>query len=633
MKLRVSLAICSVLALLAIRSRAADDTQAPSQPQKRETVAKPMTDKQKKAADAKLRKELESPYKKWLDEEVVWIISDEERAAFKALQTDDERQSFIEDFWRRRDPTPDTEENEFQEEHYRRIAWANDRFASGIPGWKTDRGQIYIKFGPPDENDSHTSGGPGQRSVDEGGGSTTFYPYEIWRYRYLDCCGSDVQIEFIDTTLTNEYRITMDPSEKDALAHIPGAGLTLNEQMGLSSKSDRFTRTDGTELGTGTSPLPERMNMWNRLNQYVNLQKAPPVKFKDLEAAVYSTIKYNLLPLKVRADYVPINGASIQTYLTLQFEDKDLQFSQKEGVSEMKVNVQMRIENMTRKQVVPPIEDVLAMQVPSEMLQKIITGNSAIMQKSVTLLPGRYRLIAAAKDMIGNNTTVYEQALEVPRVDLRCRGFPAEKSRAQGAAPDEIRPEGGILEDPGEGLGDPLDAVGVDLECGISHDLGKGRDPGGDDRDPEGHGLEGGEPEPLVERREGEDGRHPVEDGQGAIGDESEEAHVVAHAALLDDAPQRGLLQDLVADDDELQVVVPRPFFKEGEGKDEALEVLVGLDVPRVEDVAAPDLVALAHPLLLVVLRLLEEARFDGARHDPEPLGVGGGEEVEDVLS
>jgi len=417
MKLRVSLAICSVLALLAIRSRAADDTQAPSQPQKRETVAKPMTDKQKKAADAKLRKELESPYKKWLDEEVVWIISDEERAAFKALQTDDERQSFIEDFWRRRDPTPDTEENEFQEEHYRRIAWANDRFASGIPGWKTDRGQIYIKFGPPDENDSHTSGGPGQRSVDEGGGSTTFYPYEIWRYRYLDCCGSDVQIEFIDTTLTNEYRITMDPSEKDALAHIPGAGLTLNEQMGLSSKSDRFTRTDGTELGTGTSPLPERMNMWNRLNQYVNLQKAPPVKFKDLEAAVYSTIKYNLLPLKVRADYVPINGASIQTYLTLQFEDKDLQFSQKEGVSEMKVNVQMRIENMTRKQVVPPIEDVLAMQVPSEMLQKIITGNSAIMQKSVTLLPGRYRLIAAAKDMIGNNTTVYEQALEVPRVD------------------------------------------------------------------------------------------------------------------------------------------------------------------------------------------------------------------------
>jgi len=146
--------------------------QAPAQV----TVAKPLSEKQKKANEKKLRKELETPYKKWLNEEVVWIISDEERSAFGRLQTDDERQAFIEQFWLRRDPTPDTEENEFKEEHYRRIAWANDRFASGIPGWKTDRGMIYVKYGAPDEREEHPTGGPGTRDINEGGGQTTFFP-------------------------------------------------------------------------------------------------------------------------------------------------------------------------------------------------------------------------------------------------------------------------------------------------------------------------------------------------------------------------------------------------------------------------------------------------------------------------
>ena len=124
----------------------------------RETVAKPLTDKQKRKQAEKLRKELETPYKKWLNEDVVYIITDEERAAFKRLQTDEEREQFIEQFWLRRDPTPDTVENEFKEEHYRRIAYANEHYASGIPGWKTDRGRIYIMYGPPDEIESHPSG-------------------------------------------------------------------------------------------------------------------------------------------------------------------------------------------------------------------------------------------------------------------------------------------------------------------------------------------------------------------------------------------------------------------------------------------------------------------------------------------
>ncbi|MCU1335454.1 MAG: hypothetical protein JWO19_1035 [Bryobacterales bacterium] len=415
MRYKVLLAFCAILALV-VGSRAADDKAAQDKnKQKRETVAKPMTDKQKRQAEDRLRKELASPYNKWLDEEVRWIISDEERTAFKRLQTDDEKQEFIEQFWLRRDPTPDTEENEFKEEHYRRIAWANDRFASGIPGWKTDRGQIYIKFGPPDENDSHTSGGPGERPIEEGGGSTTFFPYEKWRYRYLECCGSDVEIEFVDPSMTNEYHITMDPSEKDALSRVPGAGLTLYEQMGLANKADRFSRTDGTLLGTGSMPLPAKMNQFDRLQQYTNLQKAPAIKFKDLEALVQSTIKYNLLPMKVRTDYFPITGSSVLTNLTLQFERKDLQYKQKDGVAEGAVNIYAKIETLTRRQVIRPIEEVVSIgPIPAEMLQQAIQG-SAIYQKQIPLAPGTYRLTVAAKDITSGNTTTYEQRLDVPR--------------------------------------------------------------------------------------------------------------------------------------------------------------------------------------------------------------------------
>jgi len=421
MRSRVLLLFSAILAVfvLVVGSRAADDQKAAQDKSKakRETVAKPMSEKQKRQAEDKLRKELESPYKKWLDEEVRWIISDEERAAFKRYTTDDERQAFIEQFWLRRDPTPDTEENEFKEEHYRRIAWANDRFASGVPGWKTDRGRIYIMYGPPDENDSHTSGGPGMRSTEEGGGNTTFYPYEDWRYRYLDCCGSDVTIEFVDPSMTNEYHITMDPSEKDALTNVPGAGLTMIEQMGLADKADRFTRTDGTRLGTGTQPMPAKMNQFTRMEQFVNLQKAPEVKFKDLDALVQSTIKYNLLPMKVRMDYFPLTGTSVTTNLTIQFERKDLQYKQKDGVAEGSVNIFAKIETLTRRRVIPNIEEVVTIPpIPAEMLQQATQG-SAIYQKQFSLAPGTYRLTVAAKDVVGGNTTTYEQRLDVPRFE------------------------------------------------------------------------------------------------------------------------------------------------------------------------------------------------------------------------
>ena len=420
MRSKLLFAFCSLCALLgalvAQTTSPPDNSQAPSA-KKKETVAKPMTEKQKKQQQAKLRKELESPYKKWLNEEVVYIITDEEKKAFKQLQTDEERQQFIEQFWLRRDPTPDTEENEYREEHYRRIAYANDRFASGIPGWKTDRGMIYIKYGPADEVESHPSGGSYERPYNEGGGTTSTYPFEQWTYRYIEGIGNNVMIEFVDTTMSGEYHMTMDPSEKDALLYVPGAGLTMAESMGMADKTQRFTRTDGTHLGTGNDPLPESMNEFTRMETFAKLQGAPVIKYPDLEAAVNSTIKYNLLPMKVRADFIPVTGSTVLSNITIQFELKDLQFKQKEGISTASVNIYARITSMTRRPV-NTFEDLVQVQEPNELLQQAATMNvRQIYQKTVPLQPGRYRLNVVAKDVVGGNMTNYEMVLDVPHVE------------------------------------------------------------------------------------------------------------------------------------------------------------------------------------------------------------------------
>jgi GWxTD domain-containing protein len=138
-------------------------------------------------------------YKKWLREDVAWIITDEERANFTTLSTDQQRDEFVVAFWERRNPTHAATENKFKEEHYRRLAYANTHFAAGVPGWKTDRGRMYIMFGAPDSTESHPGFSP---------------PSEVWRYSYIEGIGKDVALEFVDTCKCGEYHIPLHPLEK-----------------------------------------------------------------------------------------------------------------------------------------------------------------------------------------------------------------------------------------------------------------------------------------------------------------------------------------------------------------------------------------------------------------------------------
>src|SRR5579863_3932362 len=371
-----------------------------------------ISEKQKKKNERAFKQEVSKTYKKWLEEDVVWIITDEERAAFKQLSNDEERDNFIEAFWQRRDPTPDTEENEYKEEHYQRIAYANEHFAAGVPGWRTDRGRMYIMYGKPDEIESHPSGGTYERPMEEGGGETSTFPFEDWRYRYIEGIGQEVIIEFVDTCMCGEYEMTMDRSKKDALLYTPNAGLTMYEQMGMSSKTARFQGNGIERLGLGPQSSELSTKEFDRLDQWAKLQAAPPVKFKDLEEVVNQKIILNPMPFDVRSDFVKVTSDTVLVPVTIQMRNRDITFVNKDGVQRGTVNIFARVSTLTDK-IVQTFEDTVQVDVPAELLPRT-AENSSVYWKALPLRPGRYKLSIAVKDVNGDRKGVWARSIVVP---------------------------------------------------------------------------------------------------------------------------------------------------------------------------------------------------------------------------
>lgn len=382
------------------------------QNQSGDPLTRPISDKRKQQNAKSLKHELKGEYKKWLDEDVRWIISDEERKAFMQLSNDEERDKFIESFWDRRNPNPDSEDNEFKDEHYRRIEYANEHFAAGIQGWRSDRGRIYIVYGPPDEIESHPSGGQYERPIDEGGGETSTYPFEDWRYRHIDGIGDEVIIEFVDTCMCGEYHMTIDRGEKDALKEVPNAGLTLYEEMGMSSKVDRFNG-DGLEtLGVGPDAATDQAKEFERLDQYAKLNSAPPIKFKDLAEEVGHHIEYNPMPFDVHTDFVKITGDTVLVPVTVQISNRDITFNNKDGVEHGVVNIFGRLTTLGGK-VAQTFEDTVEADIPAELLPRETSGFK-IYSKAVPLRSGRYKLDVVVKDVNGDRMGTISRGIVVP---------------------------------------------------------------------------------------------------------------------------------------------------------------------------------------------------------------------------
>jgi GWxTD domain-containing protein len=353
-------------------------------------------------------------YKKWLEEDVTYIISDEEKSVFKNLKTEEERETFIEQFWARRNPDQRSTSNEFKEEHYRRIAYANQHYASGVPGWKTDRGMIYIKYGKPDEIESHPSGGSYNRESWEGGGSTSTYPFERWRYRHIDGVGDDIEIEFVDKSMSNEYRIAMNADEKDALINVPGAGLTMNEQLGLSEKKDRPYFSGYTADPQNAQYMRAKDKPFARLEQYTNLQRAPQIKFNDLKSLVTTKVTYNTLPYSLRTDFIRLSEDKVLVPITIELQNKDMGFKKEMEFNRASVNVYGLVTSLTNK-IMAEFEDVIGLEYTDATFDQG-KNNRSEYQKIIALPPGqRYKLDLVLKDINSGNIGSTSMGIVVPK--------------------------------------------------------------------------------------------------------------------------------------------------------------------------------------------------------------------------
>lgn len=360
-----------------------------------------------------VKPELKEVYKKWINNDVLYIITKDEKKAFNQLKTDEERENFIENFWRRRDPNPDTEENEYREEYYERIAYANEHYASGIPGWRTDRGRTYIAWGKPDSVESHPTGGSYDRPSYEGGGSTTTYPFEVWFYRHLDGVGDGLEIEFVDPTGTGEYRLARNAQEKDALLMVPGAGLTTAEQLGLGNKGDRISG-----IGNNNNYGRAQDQPFERLRVLTDLQRPPQVKFSDLQALAggdSGTIDNNPLDFDMQVDFFRQSEDRIIATFTVQTENKELVFENSGGLPTAKMNVFGRITAVSGKRS-GIFEDSITTNATGEELAEAKERKS-IYQTAVALTPGTYKVDVVVRDVVSGNKGVVSKGFTVPRYD------------------------------------------------------------------------------------------------------------------------------------------------------------------------------------------------------------------------
>lgn len=371
---------------------------------------KPTIDPSEKPRNVK--PELKKAYKEWLEKDVAYIITSEEKKAFKQLTTDEERENFIENFWRRRDPDPDTEENEFREEYYERIAYANEQFTSGIPGWKTDRGRIYITFGKPDEKESHPSGGSYSRPSYEGGGSTSTYPFEIWFYRHLDNVGDGIEIEFVDPTGSGEYRIARSPQEKDALLMLPNSGLTLAEELGLANKADRVSG-----FGYNAQYSREQDQPFRRMEINTALMRPPQVKFNDLQASLTDSglIDNNPLDFGLRFDFFRQSDDRVMTTFTIQADNKELVFEDLGGVPTARMNIFARITSVSNKRT-GIFEDSVTTDATAEELAQV-KDRKSVYQKGYVLAPGTYKIDVVVRDVASGNRGILSKGFTVPKYD------------------------------------------------------------------------------------------------------------------------------------------------------------------------------------------------------------------------
>jgi len=366
----------------------------------------------------KVKQEPKKAYVNWIND-VDLILTKSERDAWKKLETDDEREKFIEDFWHSRDPDPDTEENEFKQEFFERVAYVNEHFSSGKPGRLTDRGRIYIKFGKPDEIESHPAGGSYERPSYEGGGSTSTYPFEKWFYRHLPNVGNGVEIEFVDPTGSGEYRIARNADEKDALINIPGAGPTFAELAGLETRADRLANVGGFGRVNYMRSQDSPFEVLNRLS---SLERDQPFERNFLDTSIPTPIvDDNPINFETQINYFRQSDNRVLAVLAVQTDNDQLSFTNSGGIETARLNIFGRVITLANRSI-GKFEDSVTTTATAEELSTTRTRKSAY-ARAFILTPGRYRVDVIVRDIQSGAAGLKQVGFVVP-------DFPADRLSA-----------------------------------------------------------------------------------------------------------------------------------------------------------------------------------------------------------
>jgi GWxTD domain-containing protein len=355
----------------------------------------------------KIKNEPDKAFRQWINEHDV-MLTQSERDAWKKLQTNEEREKYIEEVWRSRDPDPDTEENEYKDQFYERVAYANEHFSSGKPGRMTDRGRIYIKFGKPDAVESHPTGGSYDRLPWEGGGSTTTYPFERWFYRYLPNVRSGVELEFVDPTGSGEFRLSRSPDEKDALLHV-GGGPTWNELAGIETRGGRLMNSIGLTNYRRIQDSPfEVLDLMRGMEQDL-----PHTRNYIGSLTGSPTVDDNTLNFETQLNFFRQSDGRVLVALTLQTDNSQLSFTDSGGLQTARINIFGWVTTVTNRRLGKFEESVTATATAEEL-------SSTRMRKSAyarafILDPGRYKVDVIVRDVQSGATGVRREGFEVPK--------------------------------------------------------------------------------------------------------------------------------------------------------------------------------------------------------------------------
>ena len=367
----------------------------------------------------KVKKELKKAYVEWI-ENVDSILTQSERDAWKKLDTDEEREQFILEVWRSRDPDPDTEENEFKEEFYERVAYANEHFSSGKPGRLTDRGKIYIKFGKPDGIESHPVGGHYERTYAEGGGSTSTYPFERWFYRHIPNVRSGIELEFVDPTGSGEFRLARNSDEKDALIHIPGAGPTIGELTGIENRANRISNLGGFGLANYRRAQD---SPFEAMDIYIGMQRDLEVNRNLFGGSILNTpiADADAISFDTQINYFRQSDNRVLAVLTVQTDNSDLTFTNSGGLEIARLNIFGKLTTVANRPA-GKFEDSVTTTATSQELSTARQRKS-VYAKGFILQPGRYRVDVVVRDIESGAAGLKNVGFVVP-------SFPADQLSA-----------------------------------------------------------------------------------------------------------------------------------------------------------------------------------------------------------